>query len=194
MGGPKSRAGRNKIKFLGEIFEELAGVYLENYDSVDYGEDANILSTLTREEFTALASEYMYDYGLLNESPMERYAEGMLEDIFSETRYVGRIMYLTFDVTVPAEGELTVTAEMGKPASMDYYGGRGNPRRNGFDMVTQLGSVLTFTKQTASLSNTKEIEIIRQNFGFDIENAVTKVELDVNEPHYYMDVNRKDSQ
>ena len=190
-------AGATVLRYecvLGEIFEELAGVYLENYDSVDYGEDANILSTLTREEFTALASEYMYDYGLLNESPMERYAEGMLEDIFSETRYVGRIMYLTFDVTVPAEGELTVTAEMGKPASIDYYSGRGNPRRNGFDMVTQLGSVLTFTKQTASLSNTKEIEIIRQNFGFDIENAVTKVELDMSEPHYYMDVYRKDSQ
>ncbi|MBR6259250.1 MAG: hypothetical protein IKR21_03475 [Oscillospiraceae bacterium] len=187
-------AGATVLRYecvLGEIFEKLAGVYLENYDSVVYGEDANLLSTLSKEEFAALASEYLYDYGLLNESPKDRYAHGSLEDIFSETRSVGRIMYLTFEATVPAGGSLTVTAEMEKPASMDYFGGKGTPYRNGYDMVTQLGSVLSFTKQTASVSNTEAIEIIRQSFGFDLENGVTKVELDMAEPHYYIDVQKK---
>ena len=33
--------------------------------------------------------------------------------------------------------------------------------------------------------------IIRQSFGFDLENGVTKVELDMAEPHYYIDVQKK---
>lgn len=41
---------------------------------------------------------------------------------------------------------------------------------NGYDMVTGLGSNLIFTRQTASLEDRGQIEIVRQNFGFDIEN------------------------
>ena len=51
-------------------------------------------------------------------------------------------------------------------------------------------STLEFSKQSASVSNRQFIEIIYQNFGFDLENGVTKVELDVNEPHYYMEVRK----
>ena len=49
---------------------------------------------------------------------------------------------------------------------------------NGYDMVTGLGSNLIFTRQTASLEDRGQIEIVRQNFGFDIENGVNEVELD----------------
>ena len=59
---------------------------------------------------------------------------------------------------------------------------------NGYDMVTGLGSNLIFTGQTASLEDRGQIEIVRQNFGFDIENGVNEVELDMEEPHYYLEV------
>ena len=36
----------------------------------------------------------------------------------------------------------------------------------------------------------KFIEIVYQNFGFDLENGITQVEFDVNEPHYYMEVRK----
>lgn len=55
-------------------------------------------------------------------------------------------------------------------------------------MVTGLGNNLIFTEQTASLEDRGQIEIVRQNFGFDIENGVNEVELDIEEPHYYLEV------
>ena len=46
---------------------------------------------------------------------------------------------------------------------------------NGYDMVTGLGSNLIFTGQTARLEDRGRIEIVWQNFGFDIENGVNEV-------------------
>ena len=60
-------------------------------------------------------------------------------------------------------------------------------------MVTSLGSNLTFTVQTASISNYDAIEIIRQNFGFDFVGGITKVDLKVSEPHYYLEIRELES-
>ena len=65
---------------------------------------------------------------------------------------------------------------------------------NGYDMVTGLGSNLIFTGQTASLEDRGQIEIVRQNFGFDIENGIDEVELDMEEPHYYLEVRAIDTE
>ena len=40
------------------------------------------------------------------------------------------------------------------------------------------------------MANTELVEIVRQNFGFDLQNGVTTVELDLNEGHYYLEVRR----
>ena len=61
-------------------------------------------------------------------------------------------------------------------------------------MVTGLGNNLIFTEQTASLEDRGQIEIVRQNFGFDIENGVNEVELDMEEPHYYLEVRAIDTE
>ena len=61
-------------------------------------------------------------------------------------------------------------------------------------MVTGLGSNLIFTGQTASLEDRGQIEIVRQNFGFDIENGIDEVELDMEEPHYYLEVRAIDTE
>ena len=54
--------------------------------------------------------------------------------------------------------------------------------------MTQLGSDLTFTRQTASVETRGLVEIVQQNFGFDAENGVTTVTLDPSVEHYYMNV------
>ena len=133
-------------------------------------------------------AELMYDYGMLSDNVAERYAWGDLGDMWSETYNMQRVMYVTFEVVVPANGSVQVDATMRKDASFDHVG--EGTDRNGYDMVTQLGSTLEFSKQSASVSNSQFIEIVYQNFGFDLENGITQVELDMNEPHYYMEVRK----
>ena len=60
----------------------------------------------------------------------------------------------------------------------------------GYDMVTKLGSNLECASQTAVLEDRGQIEIVRQNFGFDLENGVNEVALDPNQEHYYLEVKR----
>jgi len=56
--------------------------------------------------------------------------------------------------------------------------------------VTKLGSSLDFTSQTARTVNTEDVEIVRQNYGFDWANGVNEVELDQGVEHYYLEVRR----
>ena len=108
--------------------------------------------------------------------------------MFSGAWTDGRVIYFSFDVTIPAGGSITVEAGMPKDASMDYVG--KDKGKDGFDMATKLGSNLNFTEQTASICRFEEIEIIAQNFGFDLENGVTKVTLDLNQDHYWLQVRK----
>ena len=61
-------------------------------------------------------------------------------------------------------------------------------------MVTALGSNLRFTQQTAYLEDRGQIEIVRQNFGFDIENGINEVALDLAIPHYYLEVRERETE
>ena len=100
-----------------------------------------------------------------------------------------RVLYLAFPVTVPAGGSVTVAASLWKEPSYDYgCSGSENVGLQGYDLVTGLGSTLDFTGQTTALVNTENIEIVRQNLGFDLENGVTEVTLDPAEPRYYLEV------
>lgn len=51
-----------------------------------------------------------------------RYDFGMLEDMRNETYHMDRVMYLSFDVVVPANGSVTIDATMVKDGSYDFYG------------------------------------------------------------------------
>ena len=169
---------------LGEIVWELLisdrePSYFDGEEKIDIASDEVLYGSI---------AELMYDYGILSDNVAERYAWGDLGDMWSETYNMQRVMYVTFEVVVPANGSVQVDATMMKNASIDHVG--EGTDRNGFDMVTQVGSTLEFSRQSASVSNSQFIEIIYQNFGFDLENGITKVELDVNEPHYYMEVRK----
>lgn len=133
--------------------------------------------------------EYLLAYGILSPSGAERYGAGWLEDIVSDVDTIDRVCWLEAEITIPAGDSVTLSASMTKEASYDFYCAHTeNQGVKGYDLVTALGSTLDFTGQTASLVNTENIEIVRQNFGIDLEAGITEVALDPAEPHYYLEI------
>lgn len=133
--------------------------------------------------------KFLMQYGPLAEKPMERYWDGRLESL--ESASVDRVIYLKQSVTVPANDNVTVTVLSPKEASFDYAcTGSGNVGVCGYDAVTTLGSNLDFAVQTAKLEDRGQIAIVRQNFGFDLEQDIREVELDLETEHYYLEVRR----
>ena len=96
-------------------------------------------------------------------------------------------------MTVPAGGSLTVTVSMEKEASYDYSCDRANQGTRGYDLMTTLGSNLVCTEQTATLEDRGQIEILWQNFGFDLDAGIKTVELEAETEHYFLTVRRADS-
>lgn len=130
--------------------------------------------------------EQLLSYGVLSDEPVERYDTGWLENI--EGGMV-RVCWLESEVTVPAGGTVSITAAMTKEGSYDFdCTGTDNVGVCGYDLVTRLGSNLACSVQTATLEDRGQIEIVRQNFGFDLEKGITTVTLDPAEEHYYLEV------
>ena len=135
--------------------------------------------------------EYLLSHGLLSPHTAERYGSGWLEDIAGDVNVVDRVCWLEAQVTIPAGGIVEFTAAMTKEASCDFACAHTENRGvKGYDLVTELGSNLTCTAQTATLADRGQIEIVRQNFGFDLENGVNTVPLDLSTEHYYLEVRR----
>lgn len=130
--------------------------------------------------------EQLLSYGVLSDEPVERYDTGWLENI--EGGMV-RVCWLESEVTVPAGGTVSLTAAMTKAGSYDFdCTGTDNVGVCGYDLVTKLGSNLACAAQTATLQDRGQIEIVRQNFGFDLEQGIATVTLDPAEEHYYLEV------
>ena len=125
--------------------------------------------------------------GSLSGNGAERYNTGSLED--NDVLYTDRVFYLEAEVTVPAGGSVTLSATMCRDGSYDEYCAHTkNVGVYGYDLVTKLGSNLTCTGQRAAIEDRGLIEIVRQNFGFDLENGVKTVDLDPAQEHYYLEV------
>lgn len=169
-------------RVLYEVLGELIHDFFEQYD------DGKSL-VVTKEMFLGAVSEFMVKYGLLSDSVRDRYQYGMIEDIISETLNLQRVFYLEFEIMIPADKSISVTADMHKKPSYDFaYSGSNNKGIQGYDMVTLLGSNLSFDALTAELTSTDPIEIIRQNYGFNLPQGVTKVDLDPTEEYYYLEI------
>ena len=139
------------------------------------------------EMYFGLLKEFLCSYGVLSEKPAERYDTGWLEDL--DVDVVDRVFYLEAEITVPAGGRVQLTAEMTKKGSYDFYCTHSeNQGVYGYDLVTELGSDLICTGQLATIEDRGLIEIVRQNFGFDLENGVRTVDLDPAQEHYYLEV------
>ena len=127
----------------------------------------------------------------LPENLSEWTGTGCIEDFISESFTMDRVSWMSAQVTVPAGGSVTVEASFAKAGSFDYTCAHTKNRGvYGYDMTTQLGSNLACTSQTATLEDRGFIEIVRQNFGFDLKNGVNTVPLDPDTEHYYLEVRR----
>ena len=139
------------------------------------------------EMYYGLLKEHLLAYGVLSEKEIDRYASGWIEEL--DIVGVDRVFWLEAEITIPAGESVTLTAAFEKEPSFDFTcADTANKGISGYDMVTALGSNLLFTQQTACLEDRGQIEIVRQNFGFDLENGIKEVKLDLTVPHYYLEV------
>ena len=137
--------------------------------------------------YFGLLKEFISSYGILSEEPVARYHTGWLREL--DVTNVDRVFYLEAEITIPAGESVRLAAEMTKMGSYDFYCTHTENRGvYGYDMVTELGSNLRCTEQTAVLKEQGQLEIVRQNFGFDLENGVNRVTLDPRQEHYYLEV------
>ncbi len=115
-----------------------------------------------------------------------RYEEGS----FSPGSYgMERVFFLMAEVTIPAESSVELTAVLEMPGSYDYECGTRDGRGSyGYDLATRVGSVLEFTDQTGILEDRGQIEIVSQNYGFNLKKGIREVPL--TEDRYWLVVRR----
>ena len=89
-------------------------------------------------------------------------------------------------VTIPAGESVSLTAVTRRNGSFNVGG--GDEEYQGYEILPTMGSGLNFSGQTAVLQDRDMVEIADQNFGFDLANGVTEVELDLSEPCCYLTV------
>ena len=163
----------------GYFYREL--IDAENCDISDYDDDFEL--------YFGLLKEHLMSYGILSENCADRYDGGNIEemDVFG----VERIFWLEAELAIPAGGSVSINAVFEKEPSYDFHCAVSeNKGISGYDLVTAMGSSLEFVEQTAVLKDWGQIEIVRQNFGFNLENNINEVMLDINEPHYYLEVRK----
>jgi len=108
-----------------------------------------------------------------------------IDELFNATMHDRGLIYAVFTVTFPAE----ITVRYHQEASLEGLG-KKTPT-DGLDLATTLGSALTFTDLSASVTNTNQIEIIDQNFGFDLDAGITETKLDTSQEWYFLDASVK---
>jgi hypothetical protein len=184
------------VNTLAAVLERLCVSYYNKYveDRASMGFDDASQNDVPVALLCRAAADLLTRYGLLSEDGMmDRYSDGRLDDIISESLVQRRMLYVALPVTVPAGGSVSLIFNMWKEPSFDFdCTGSENVGLQGYDLVTSLGSTLAFTSQTAALTNTDHIEIVRENFGFDLENGVTTAQLDLNEEHYSLEIRPKE--
>ena len=173
---------------LDAVIEELCAAFAAESGWHLGVDEERVFSCLSMELYQAKVTELLRQHGIFAGSgTKDRYSDGRLDDIFSETLTQERILYLTTEVRIPAGESVEVSASLWKAPSYDFgCSGSAKADAQGYDFVTTLGSTLTFTSQSAALENTDGIELLDQNFGFDLENGMTEVSLDPQQEYYYL--------
>ena len=153
-----------------DLEEYLRALALEQYGSYD-GQEG-------RPDFEMVYGQFklwLVTDGPLAREPKERYRDGYLD--FGEAASVDRVLWLEAEITVPAGASVTLTAERQMTGSSDPFHSRGSTGGAEYELATRMGSNLAFTGQTATLEDREKIEIVRQNFGFDLKKGVKTVAL-----------------
>ncbi len=179
---------------LDQILMELCQLHVDTLrDSLNRAIDLYYSDEVTVEMYCEQMSKAVAMYIQLGENPTQLHGP-MLEDLFTEVEAQTRVLYRVFSLTIPAQSTVDVCILQAKSESYDYSCTAEDVSIRGYDLVTQLGSSLTFLSQQASISHGENIEIVRQNFGFDLDSGITTVDLDLQAEHYYLDFRWKDTE
>lgn len=174
---------------LRTISRELMIEFNSQYDSYNSLKDpaAQSDSLLTFDLLYNTGYDFLLTHGGFSGKAVDRYAEGWLSDIFSEAARVDRVLYLTTEVTIPAGGHTDLSVALEQQGGHDFIERKDSIRDvHGYDMATRLGSQLQFSGQTATIADHGQIEIVRQNFGFDLSRNIRTVELAAGRDYYYL--------
>ena len=129
--------------------------------------------------------------GILAQEGTEKFSFDMLDEEILGVYHAKRVIYAAFDVTIPAGAQLTVESSFAKEGHSNYMVSGEKEQTYAYDVVTQLGSNLTFASQKVSVSGMEQVEIKEQNFGFDLKNGMTQVALNSEEPYYWMEIQKE---
>lgn len=179
---------------LESVLETLCKIstaaYQEDFHRSDISGGSNLFDLISGDMYQGLITQLLVQHGVFAGSDAkDRYTDGRLDEIFREVLHQKRVLYLTFPITIPAGSSVEVTAELWKEPSFDYgCSGSEYVGLQGYDFVTQIGSNLEFTLQQAELRSTETVKISRQNFGFDLDAGISKVLLDPEQEHYYLEI------
>ena len=135
--------------FLRLAVDDILGTYKIYGQGVEYARDTAPFALYYR-----AAVEFLLNYGALSDDPAERYAMwyGSLDMMLTDAWVVERVGYAAFEVTIPAGESVTVTAQLTKVHSYNFWGsGYGRENVDGYDFLTGTASKLLFTEETAEL-------------------------------------------
>lgn len=206
----------SRLRCLIVVGEDFTDYTLQGYEDggCTPGTEMEITATVTREETTwaelldTLTADYwtadepahqrflrgvcecLLRYGGLSGSTADRYEDGRLEELFLDTLVCDRVFYAAVTVTVPAGESVTLTARLTQAPSYDYGCDDSGRGLRGFDLLTSVGSNLTFTGLTAALVNAEDVELVMDSYGFDPINAdgFTQAVLDPTCDRYFLGV------
>lgn len=170
---------------LEDVMEEIVRIYFEK-NSKDM-----IAPQISFDVLFEEVCRFFSSYSTLGETPKERYEDNRLEDIINEVPTHPRIMWLMFNVVIPAKTEIVIEAEYIKQGSYNYYYRIAN-KNLGYDIATTIGSNINFTQMTATIELDNNTEIVRKNFAFNTKNSNGFFEMILNEEYYCLEVKNKD--
>lgn len=165
------RSEQNLSKLIGELSSEYLKKYiLENVDEMTI----QLFNETVAEQLQPEALKGIHEFS-------------NLEDIFSDNLSINRVYYLEFKTEIGSGSSKHIGINFTKKPSYNHTSSKLEyAGLVGYDMVTKLGSNISYDEITAKLENTENIEIVNQDYGFDLKNGILSVKLDVNKEHYYL--------
>ena len=180
------------ISYESTLYDMLMAFTHEFYEFEIYENAGSEQCVVPRDMYLNEVIRALTEYGILSDSPKDRYSSGWLMELFYEVNIYQRVLYEYFSVTVPAGGSVQVDVSMLKEASFDFdCAGTDNAGISGFDAASTLGSSLSLASFSANIEDRDIVNIARQNFGFNLEKGVKHVNLDPSVEKYYLEVIRK---
>ncbi len=179
-------------------FDALAAASSRYYDAIRQddaeGQDKKIISLLSDDAVILLFTETALKFKSLQIQDAVNDQVIELESIYSAVFSSKHLFCVEFSLELQSDETVRILASMEKDASRNRYTETARKRSDeidGYDFVPCLGSEIHFLTQKAVVQNTEQIEIIDQNFGFDLNKQITEVMLDPAVEYYYMKIRRK---